>query len=229
MQELNEIFAEYDLNPFVIFNNQGKLLHYNQEAEYILSFVSPHKLYELAVNHAPKSFGTKRSQVHLRYDRYTFCALLVGYIDDEKIGIKLYKEMTSVSSEPIKGDTTTVNLFSLLQLSKNSVFASRDILITESLDPTVPEMKLQVEKFLKLLNNVFMQFVNNREIEIVVKLKIGQNMIVDGKSYPICNVRIKAISFNVQNNNLLYTLASEANVMLIIKDEKVIIEFPIIA
>jgi len=229
MQELNEIFTEYDLNPFVVFSSQGKLLNYNEEAEYILSFVSPHKLYELAVNHAPKSFGIQRSQVHLRYDRYTFCALLVGYLDDEKIGIKLYKEMTNAVPNAVKGDTTMANLFSLLQLSKNSVFASKDILITESLDPTVPDMKLQVEKFLKLLNNVFMQFVNNREIEIVVRLKIGQNMIVDGKSYPICNVRIRGQKINIQNENLLYSLAQEANVMLIIKDEKVIIEFPIIA
>ncbi len=229
MQELNETFLEYDLNPFIIFSSSGKLLHYNYEAEYLLSFVTPSKLYDLAVNYAPKSFGTRVSQVHLRYDRYTFCALLVGYLDDEKIGIKLYKEMTNVSSNTEKDDTTVTSLFALLELAKNSIFANRSLLITELLDPTIPDMKLHVQNFLKLLNHIFLEYVDCEEIEIEVKIKIGQNMVVDGKSYPICNIIIRSNKINIQNSNPLQVLASEADVMLIIKDEKTIVEFPIIA
>jgi len=229
MQTLSETFLEYDLNPFMVFSSDGKLLNYNQEAEYLFSFVLPNKLYEVAVNYAPQSFGTRRSQVNLRYDRYTFCALLVGYLDDEKIGIKLYKEMTNVTKTVDKDDTTLINLFSLLELSKNSVFASKDVLITESLDPTIPEMKLHVENFLKLLNRIFSEYANTKEIEIMVRLKIGQNLVVDGKSYPICNVSIQNIDTNISNISILHSLATEANVMLIIKDGKTIVEFPIIA
>jgi hypothetical protein len=229
MQTLSETFLEYDLNPFMVFSSQGKLIHYNQEAEYLLSFVPPHKLYELAVNYAPQSFGTRISQVNLRYDRYTFCALLVGYLDDEKIGIKLYKEMTNVTKSVDKDDTTLINLFSLLELSKNSVFANKDVLVTESLDPTIPEMRLHVENFLKLLNRIFSEYADFKEIEIMVRLKIGQNLVVDGKSYPICNVSIHNIEASISNINTLHALATEANVMLIIKDGKTIVEFPIIA
>ena len=229
MKTLNETFLEYDLNPFIVFSSSGKLLQYNHEAEYLLSFVSPHALYELAVNYAPKSFGTQRSQVNLRYDRYTFCALLVGYLDDKKIGVRLYKEMTNSSSNVSKGDVTVTNLFALLELSKNSIFANKEVLITESLDPTIPEMKLHVERFLKLLNRVFTEYVDCKEIEIMVRLKIGQNLVVDGKSYPICNVSIISHKVNIQNSNALHSLASEANIMLIIKDGKTIVEFPIIA
>jgi len=229
MKRLNETFLEYDLNPFIVFSSSGKLLHYNHEAEYLLSFVTPAKLYELAVNYAPKSFGTQRSQVYLRYDRYTFCALLVGYLDDEKIGLRLYKEMTNSASNISKGDITATNLFALLELSKNSIFANKDILITESLDPTLPEMKLHVESFLKLLNRIFTEYIDCKEIEIMVRLKIGQNLVVDGNSYPICNVSVINHKVDIQNNRVLHTLASEANVMVIIKEGKTIIEFPIIA
>lgn len=228
MQALNETFLEYDLNPFIVFSNNGKLFHYNREAEYLLSFVTPSTLYELAVNYAPKSFGTRRSQVHLRYDRYTFCALLVGYLDDEKIGIKLYKEMTNVASNATKDDTTLANIFALLELSKNSIFANKDVLITESLDPTIPEMKLDVENFLKLLNRIFTEYINSPEIEIMVKLKIGQNLVVEGKSYPICNVSIHSHEVNIKNSNALHSLSTDANVMVILKEGKTIIEFPII-
>jgi hypothetical protein len=229
MKNLIETFIEHDLNPFVVFNSSGKLIHYNDEAEYLLSFVSPNKLYELAINYAPKSFGVRRSQVHLRFDRYTFCALLVGYLDDEKIGLKLYKEMTNTSSDTSKTEATQINLYTLLQLSKNSVFANRDILVTESLDPTIPDMKLQVEKFLKLLNRLFLEYIECKEIEIMVRLKIGQNLIVDGKSYPICNISIKSDKNSIKDSNALHQLASEADVMVIIKEDKTIVEFPIIA
>lgn len=229
MQLLSEAFLEYDLNPFIVFSCSGKLLHYNHEAEYLLSFVTPNKLYELAVNYAPKSFGTRRSQVHLRYDRYTFCALLVGYLDDEKIGLKLYKEMTNSVSNVSKHDATVTNLFALLELSKNSIFANKEVLITESLDPAIPEMKLHIQSFLKLLNRIFTEYVNSSEIEIRVRLKIGQNLVVDGKSYPICNVGVISHKVEIQNSNALHLLASEANVMVIIKQGKTVIEFPIIS
>ena len=228
MQTLNELFLEYDLNPFIVFSSSGKLVYYNQEAEYLLSFISPVKLYDLAVNHAPKSFGTQRTQVNIRYDRYIFCALLVGYLDEEKIGLKLYKEMTNTASNLSKQETTLTSLFALLELSKNSIFANKSVLISESLDPTIPEMKLHVESFLKLLNRVFTEYIDCKEIEIMVKLKIGQNLVVDGKSYPICNVTVNSHKMNIQNNEVLNALSSEANVMVIIKDGKTIIEFPII-
>jgi hypothetical protein len=215
MQILNEAFTEHDLNPFMVFSSGGKLLNYNREAEYLFSFVLPNKLYEVAVNYAPKSFGTRSSHVNLRYDRYTFCALLVGYFDDEKIGIKLYKEMTNIATSATKEDTTLTNLFALLELSKNSLFANKDLQIKESLDPTLPEMKLHVQNFLKLLNRIFTEYVNAKEIEIIVRLKIGQNLIVEGKSYPICNISIINHDVKIQNVNELYTLASAANVMVI--------------
>ncbi len=228
MQKLNEIFLEYDLNPFIVFNSNGKLIHYNREAEYLLSFVSSPVLYDLAINNASQNFGTKISHVNLRYDRYSFCAILVGYLDEDKIGLKLYKEMINQDISIAKGGSTITNIFTLLELSKNSVFTNKDILISESLDPTIPEMKLHVKIFLKLLNRIFAKYINCREVKICVNLKIGQTMIIDGKSYPICNVSILSTKTNVQNRDDLYAIAKEANVIVIIKDNKTIIEFPII-
>lgn len=228
MEALNKAFIEHDLNPFMVFGSNGKLLHYNQEAEYLLSFVSPNELYELAVNYAAKSFGFRSTHINLRFDRYSFCALLVGYLDDDNIGLKLYKEMIGNKVSAVKGDMSTANLFALLELSKNSVLANKGALISESLDPTIPEMKLHVEKFLKLLNNIFDQYSNSKEIEIRVSLKIGQNMLVEGNSYPICNITILDRQMTIKNHDALHALASEANVIVIIKAGKTIVEFPII-
>lgn len=231
MQDIQEAFIEYDLNPFVVFSSSGKLLNYNQEAEYLLSYVSPQELYDLAVNNASQSFGFRSIHINLRFDRYAFCAILVGYLDDEKIGLRLYKEMTNTSTPSTKGKMTTANVFALLELSKNSVFANRSVAITETFDPTIPEMKLYVEKFLKLLNRIFQEYINvsTKELDIRVSLKIGQNMIVNGKSYPICNIAILNRENSIQNTDAIHILASEANVVVIAKEGKIIVEFPIIA
>ncbi|MCH9814585.1 MAG: hypothetical protein K0U47_11665 [Epsilonproteobacteria bacterium] len=228
MDTLHESFLEYDLNPFMVFSSSGKLLTYNQEAEYLLSFVPPQELYDLAVNYAAQSFGFRSTHVNLRYDRYSFCIVLVGYLDDDKIGLKLYKEVSGNTVSVSKNNMTSANLFALLELSKNSILASRKILITESFDPTIPEMRLHVEKFLKLLNKVFSEYTNTKGLELRVSLKIGQNMLVEGKSYPICNIVIIDRNTTVQNREVLHTLATEANVVVIIKEGKTIIEFPII-
>ncbi len=228
MRELNEKFLENDLNPFIIFSSNGKLLQYNLEAEYLLSFVSQKELYLLAVNHAPQGFGSKISQINLRYDRYTFCALLVSYICDDEIGIRLYREMKSSVLKIKEDNLTTVNIFALLQLSKNSVLSNSRLKIRESFDPTIPEMKLNVGKFLKLLNRVLQKYLNSKEIEIRVSLKIGRNILIDGKAYSLCNIAILCRETNIQNSDILHTLANEASVMVIIKKDKVTVEFPII-
>ncbi len=227
MQTLSETILEYDLNPFIVFGRDGKLIHYNREAEYLLSFVPSSSLYDLAINNASQNFGTKVSHVNLRYDRYSFCAILVGYLDEEKIGLKLYKEMINQDVNVAKGDSTIANIFTLLELSKNSVFANKDVLVSESLDPTIPEMKLHVKMFLKLLNRIFAEYADSKEVDICVSLKIGKTMIIKGKSYPICNVSISSNEVSLRNCNDLYTIASEANVIVIVKDNKTIVEFPI--
>jgi len=229
MQTLIESFSEFDLNPFMIFSCEGKLLHYNQEGEYLFSFVSPKDLYELALNYAPKSFGMRSSHINIRYDRYTFCALLVGYQDDERIALRLYKEMTNITNNFGKENLTLTNIFTLLELSKNSVLVNKGVLICELYDPTIPEMKLQVEKFLKLLNKIFAEYTDTKMIEIRVSLKIGKNILIEGKSYPVCNITISNRELSVKNGDIFYSLAKEANVLVIAKKGKTVIEFPIIS
>ncbi len=229
MRELIELFSEHDLNPFMIFNSSGKLQHYNQSAEYLLSLVPPNDLYELAINNAPKSFGLNTTHVNLHFDRYTFCAILAGYIDEDKIGLKLYKEMINQDISTESDKATTTNLFTLLKLSKNSIFANKNIEILEYLDPTIPDIKLHVESFLKLLNYIFEEYKEVTKIEIKLSLKIGKTMMIGGRAYPICNISIFSRDMEIENSSKLHQLAYKANSVVILKDKKTVIEFAMVA
>ncbi|HFB53860.1 MAG TPA: hypothetical protein ENJ67_03930, partial [Sulfurimonas autotrophica] len=91
---LEQQWLEYDYNPFILFNAQGKILSLNAEAQFLLGSANAHELFELAKTYASINFGFKTTFVELEYGRYKFFGLTVGYEDEEQIGIKLYQSPT---------------------------------------------------------------------------------------------------------------------------------------
>jgi hypothetical protein len=228
MKAFYEELIEYDLNPFMMFTSDGKLSYYNKEAEFLLSYVSNKELYELAMANAPISFGFKRTFTSLHFERNIFYAILVGYLDEDKIGIKLYKEVCDSIQIERKEKMTEVNIFTLINLSRTTVLSQTDIVITELYDPSLPDMKLDVEKFLKLLNQILKSYENAKELNIKVFLKIGETIVVKGKKYPICAIKFQSYSSSIQNETTLYTNAKDAGISLFIKPDFIMIEFPML-
>ncbi len=228
METFYEEMMEHDLNPFMMFDSAGKLSNYNKEAEFLLSYVSSREIYDLAVSNAPLSFGFKRSFVSLHYERNTFFAILVGYLDEEKLGIQLYKEVCDSVKHQEDTKRTEVNIFTLLNLSKNSTLSSSTIIINELYDPSIPDIKLNVEKFLNLLNHSFRLYQEAEELSLKVFLKIGETMILDDKKYPICSVKFQSYDTTIKDTSVLFTKAKEAGVSLFAKDDSIMIEFPLI-
>ncbi len=229
MELFYETLIENDLNPFMLFNDEGKLLKYNKEAEYLLSFVSSREIYDLAVSSAPLSFGFQRSFVTLHYERNSFYAILVGYLDESSLGIKLYKEVTDSHKLEYKSAMTEINIFTLLKLSRNSTLSHSQVILNEIYDPSIPDVKLNVEKFLLLLNKLFTMYHDSKELFIKVFLKIGETIVFNGKKYPICSIKFHSYDTQVKDAELFYQLAKEADVSLFVKSDFVMIEFPLIS
>jgi hypothetical protein len=219
---------EHDLNPFMMFDSSGRLIQYNKEAEFLLSYVSSREIYDLAVSNAPLSYGFKRSFVSLHFERNTFYAILVGYLDEEKVGIKLYKEVCDSAKYEMASALTQVNIFTILNLSKNSTLSKSNVVINELYDPSLPDVKLDVEKFLNLVNHLFREYHDAKELSIKVFLKIGETMVLDGKKYPICSVKFQSYDKILKETAPLFSKAKEAGVSLFAKDDFIMIEFPLI-
>lgn len=228
MQIFCEELIEHDLNPFMMFNSAGKLDYYNKEAEFLLSYVSSREIYDLAISNAPLSFGFKRSFVSLHYERNIFYAILVGYLDEDKLGIKLYKEVSDSAKLDINEKKTQINLFTILNLSRNSTLSQSNVTITELYDPSIPDIKLNVEKFLNLLNHAFRCYHEAKELSLKVFLKIGETMLLEGKKYPICSIKFQSFDTKTKDSSLLFIRAKEAGVSLFVKDDFIMIEFPLI-
>ncbi len=228
MQAFCEELLEHDLNPFMMFDSAGKLSYYNKEAEFLLSYVSSREIYDLALSNASLSFGFKRSFVSLHYERNIFYAILVGYLDEEKLGIKLYKEVSDSAKLDMDAKKTEVNIFTILNLSRNSTLSQSEVAITELYDPSIPDVKLNVEKFLNLLNHAFRCYQEADELSLKVFLKIGETMLLEGKKYPICSIKFQSFDTKAKDAALLFARAKEAGVSLFVKDDFIMIEFPLI-
>lgn len=224
---LYEELLEYDLNPFFLFDSTGKIKNFNKEAEFLLNFVSQKELFNIVLSYAPQSYGFQRKFVNLNYDKQSFYAILVGYVTEDEIALRLYKEVNSIQPIEIDEKFTQTNLFTLIELSKSTSLLTSKIKIEEIYDVSIPETKMNVNDFLIMLNSIFAMFINHKKLQLKVSIKTGEYEIINEQKCKI--ILIEFISEeNIQLphsksldgvNNLLYVTT---------KDKKVTLELPLI-
>jgi len=226
MNELLLNMIENDLNPFLIFNKDAKVIYYNKEAEYILSYVNAKEIYDLALSLAPHNFGYKSTFISKIYNRIKYYAILVGYEDDEKLAVKLYKEVINDNFNLSVDNTTKTSIYTILELAKSN--CKKNFKLKQSFDPSIPEMKLHVKEFLTLLNYIFKQLKDEKELELSVKMKIAEIIKINNKRYPICIIEIKQKGLKIQNKNELLKLTKDANCTVYMGDDSIVLEFAVI-
>jgi len=226
MNNLIQNCIENDLNPFIIFDSNARVIKYNTEAEYLLSFVCPKKLNELALNYAPHTFGYKNSYIDIEFNRNHYYALMVGYEDDNYLALKLYKSVDSTKKRGAKKELlNSTNIYALIEIALNNTLKNSKVI--KYLDPSLPEIKLNTKGFLNLLNSALLLFYKVKEVEFSLKIKVAENIIIDNKRYPICAIEIKSKKFINRIENL-DSLTKDTNAILFEKKNSIIIEFPLI-
>jgi len=201
-----EELIENDLNPFILFNSNGKMKNFNKEAEFLFNFVTPKELFDLAVSYASTSFGFNREFITVKYDKQSFYAILVGYINEEEIALRLYKEVSI--QEPIKIDNSfqETNIFTLIELSKSTTLINSNLKIEEIYDVSIPELKLNINQFLVSMNSIFEQLSSLDKITLKVFIKTGEYEIIDKKKFNLINIEFtsneKIIFENIHPSNM---------------------------
>ena len=226
MNNLIQNSIEHDLNPFIIFDSNARVIKYNTEAEYLLSFVSTKELYELALNYAPHTFSFKNSYIDIEFNRIHYYAIMVGYEDDEYLALKLYKSVDSTKKSGAKKELLdSTNIYALIEIAINNTIKNSKVI--KYLDPSLPELKLNAKAFLNLLNGALMEFKDSSEVEFSLKIKVAENIIIDNTRYPICEIAIKSKDKIDINQNLSH-LTKNTNAVIFEKKESILIEFPLI-
>jgi len=225
--EFCEKWIEFDYNPYLLFDKNGKILSLNNEAQYLLGYTDPHSLFELAITYANANTGFKTSFIDLEFGRFRFFALMVGYDDENEIGLRLYQSPAFHYSQPaVEGDL--VNIYTLIDLCISSNSIGKDTHFTKDLDPTIPDIRLQTESFIKLLNKIYTIHSSSKEISTKLYFRVGEYIRTENKKYTLFSIEIQSEMVSTSKNSDIKLMSEEMNIFVDIKKDKTILNIPLI-
>jgi len=222
-----EKWIEFDYNPIIFFSSTGKVLSLNEDAHYLLAKVSSKIIFDLAVSYASNSFGFNTIFMDLEFDRFTFFGLTVGYENENTIGIKLYKHPPLRLKNIDSTNTQKSNIYSLIDLAISTNAIKTDAKFIKEFDPTLPEIKIDTNNFIKTLDRIYKVFLDSKTIVTKLYLKIGEFIKHEDKKYKLFIIEIKGQSKPTIDMELK-KLSIKVNAIISTKDDKVVLELPLI-
>jgi len=219
-------WIEYDYNPFILFTSNGKIISLNSEAQFLLGATIPKDIFELATSYANITFGFKTTFVDLEFGRYKFFGLTVGYENEDEIGIKLYQAPLFKINKPKPAGELT-NIYTLIDLCIATNSINSTINFKKIFDPTIPDIIIDSNNFIKLLNKIYTYFKDNKEIETQISYKVGEHIKFEDKKYSLFSIEISALNRDENRVNELKTFCENSNFYVDIR-HKVTINIPMI-
>jgi hypothetical protein len=224
---LEQQWIEYDYNPFILFNSSGKIVSLNGEAQFLLGSTTAAELFDLAKTYASINFGFKTTFVELEYGRYKFFGLTVGYQDEDQIGIKLY-QAPSYKLTATKPNGELTNIFTIIDLCIATNSINSDITFKKDFDPTIPDVIVDSNNLIKLLNKIYEYFRENETIITKVFFRVGEHIKFEDKKYSIFSISVKAQKSDASKINELEVLAKSSNFYIDINNKQITINLPMI-
>ena len=177
-----EKWLEYDYNPWILFDSNGRVKTLNQEAQFLLAEVTANEIFELAVTYANQSYGFKTTMIDLEFGKYEFFGIMVGYEDNENIAIRLYQKPPGRISEPHLHKLSSHNIYTLINLAISTSSINRKNGFTTTLDPAFPEIKIDPQSFVKIMNEIIACMEDTDTVDIRLSLKTGETIKFDGNA-----------------------------------------------
>jgi hypothetical protein len=224
-----ESFVEWDNNPFILFDNQGKILYLNNAAEILFGYVSKKELYDITVAYAPQNFGYKTTSLSLAYDSFLFHAITVGYENEKQISLRLYNRPRMQSKQKLETDKFITTDINILLEANIALFKTKNTnTLTLLTDQDLPPFKMDQNNVSKLLRKTLDAFRASDSIDISLKLLIGQHIIIDGKKEPIIQLCIQANGRYNDSDEEIQTLAAQSHIKTLLKEHTITLEIPLI-
>jgi len=180
---------EHDFNPFVLFNSDGKVLSLNEQAQFIITPFNSKELFELATTYANVTFGFKTTFMDVEFSGHKFFGITVGYEDENEIGLMLY-QTPSFKSKKQKPTGELTNVYTLVDLciSTNSINSKTNF--SKEFDPTIPEIIIDSNAFIKILNKIYSCFIENESINTKIFYRVGEHVVFDEKRYSLFSIEV---------------------------------------
>ena len=220
-------WIEYDFNPFILFSAAGKVLSVNAEGQYLLGAVDRHILFELATTYASPSFGFKTTFMELEYGRFKIFGIMVGYITEDEIGIRLFQTPSFQLTKPeIEGDI--VNIYSLIDLCIATNSIDSKTTFVKDLDPTMPDTRLNTDQFIRMLNKIYEAFSASESITTKLSFRIGEYILYEEKKYTFFSLKINGNVFEEIQRSAIEQLCKRNHLFCEVGKKSITVNIPVI-
>lgn len=216
-------------SPFFIFSNEGNVKYYNRSAELLAGIHITQELFKLAVTYASQSFGARTVHLDLTYGTDNFYAITVLYESEDELCIYLYRKPRAMipADLTLEGYTKTdinilleanIELFKMKYSNKLTLFT----------DYSLPKLQMQQNSFSFLLRTILEKCYDANEVDIVLKIKIGESIMLGEKKYPILMLTVKADKKAERSNEEIEKMALQNHITTYFQKDVVILEIPCI-
>lgn len=226
MMTFEQKWLEYDYNPFILFRSNGKIISLNAEAQFLLGCTTAQELFELATTYASVNFGFRTTFLELVYGRYHFFGITVGYDNEDEIGLKLY-QAPSYKLTTKKPVGQLVNIYTIVDLCIASNSINCNINFKKDYDPTIPDIILDSDKMIKLLNKIYEASQESTSIITRIHFRVGEHIKFDEKKYSIFSIEIIPDNFD-KTKSAAIKLFAEENDFYVNIDKTLTINLPMI-
>ena len=224
-----KFLVENSANPMMIFDIDGKVLYSNTSAELLTGIHLSLELFRLAVNYAPKSFGSRTSYLELTYGCDSFYAITVLYENEDEICLYLYRKFRTLIPKNLSLDgynQTDINM--LLEANIELFKMNYSKKITLFTDYSLPKFQMQQNSFSILLRKIFERCYHATIVDITLKIKIGETLIIDHKKYPIVIFMLKVDKRDCSTDEEIEHLAFENHIGTYLQESSIVLEIPCI-
>ncbi len=222
-------FVEWDNNPFILFSPQGKILYLNNSAEILLGYVSTKELFDLALAYAPQNFGYKTTALSLRYDAFNFFSITVGYENEEYLSIRFYNAPRIRNSAPVDKEKLSSTDINLLLEANIALFKTKNSNPLQLLtDPDMPHLKIDQNRFSKIVRKALESFRASDSIHIELKLLVGEHVIIEEKRVPIALLSITANGRYIDQDGEIKELSEASNIRSTLGEKTIKLEIPLL-
>jgi len=224
-----KFLVESSNNPLLIFSHDGAVKYFNHSAEFLTGMHLSIELFRLAVNYASQSFGSRTVHIDLTYGMDRFHAITVLYENEDELCIYLYRTPRASIPKDLSFEgfsSTDINL--LLEANIELFKIKYNNKLTLFTDYSLPKLQMQQNSFSMLLRKLFEQFQDEKEINITLKIKIGETIIIKDKKYPIIIFKIKSTNRERKNDKNIEKLSLENHITAYLHKQSIILEIPCI-
>jgi hypothetical protein len=222
-------FVEWDNSPFILFNAEGKILYLNNVAEILFGYVSKQELYDITLAYAPQTFGYKTTTLSLNYDSFNFYAITVGYENEDQISIRFYNAPRAKPASPLETDKLMMTDINILLEANIALFKTKNSNPLQLLtDHDLPSFKIDQNNFSKLLRKTLNAFRSSDSINIILKLLIGEHVIIADKKESIVQLSVTANGRYHDADNEIRTLSNQNHISCLLKEHSIKLEIPLL-